>query len=310
MKTIEELKKRKKELHYTNLMISDESGVPLGTVQKIFSGATKHPRYDTLQAIEKVLDPLLPYEKKKGSEFEAEAEAAAGRKLDPVEADYWQFRVDPVIVHEEALEWEDWNKTAVPSKERWPRQGEYTIKDYMNIPDACRVELINGVIYDLSAPTLEHQTILAALYLEFEKCIDSHEKDCRVLFAPVDVRIKQDETTMLQPDLLVLCHEDKNKKYIDSAPEFVAEILSPSTRKKDCLVKLQVYAEAGVQEYWMVDPLYERILVYVFSKDLAPVTYSFHDRIPVGISNGECEIDFEKIYKKLERSGLLELKDE
>ena len=117
MKTIEELKKRKKELHYTNLMIAQESGVPLGTVQKIFSGATKHPRFDTLLAIEKVLDPLLPYEKKKGPAFDAEAEAAAGRKLDPVEADYWQFRADPVIMYEEALQWEDWNKASQKDRE-------------------------------------------------------------------------------------------------------------------------------------------------------------------------------------------------
>ena len=79
------------------------------------------------------------------------------------------------------------------------------------------------------------------------------------------------------------------------APDFVAEILSPSTRKKDLFLKLHKYQRAGVREYWIVDIEKERIITYFFEKDEIPVIYGFKDRIPVRIYNGELEIDFAEI---------------
>lgn len=305
MKTIEELKKRKKELHYTNLMISLESGVPLGTVQKIFSGATPNPRYDTMMAITRVLDPLLPYEKKKSLEDVAQVWGNRVYSLDDEETAYNYEAQTSSQVQETALKWAE--KTcgddAVP---RWPNQGSYTVEDYFNLPEDSRVELIDGVFYELNAPDKIHQGILLDLAMAFSHCIEEHAGECSVFIAPLAVRLDRDNRTMLQPDLLILCHEDNNIKFVDGAPEFVAEILSPSTRSRDCIYKLNKYILAGVQEYWIIDPLHEKIFTYVFEKDAAPTVYSFHDRIPVGISDGDCEIDFEKIYQRLEKRGLLE----
>ena len=109
--TVSEMRKRKKELGYTNEKVSELSGVPLGTVQKIFAGVTDSPRYDTLQALEKV--------------FVKE----------------WNMLRESV--------------TAYQVK----RQGEYTLEDYYALPDERRVELIDGVIYDMSSPTSTHQML-------------------------------------------------------------------------------------------------------------------------------------------------------
>ena len=114
--TVSEMRKRKKELGYTNEKVSELSGVPLGTVQKIFAGVTDSPRYDTLQALEKV--------------FVKE----------------WNMLRESV--------------TAYQVK----RQGEYTLEDYYALPDERRVELIDGVIYDMSSPTSTHQMLATEIW--------------------------------------------------------------------------------------------------------------------------------------------------
>ena len=272
MKTPEELKDRKKQLGYTNAVIAERSGVPLATVQKVFSGATRHPRWETLDAIEKVL---------------------------------FEYTLTPQadLVREEQEEYDAAYESRIKTNlaERWPRQGEYTLKDYYSLPDDVRAELIDGVIYDMTAPRRIHQEILGQLYLEFAACIDKHNKKhgarCKVYFAPVDVRLFRDDRNMFEPDLIVLCHEDNNELRIEGAPEFVLEVLSDSTRSKDCILKLNKYMDAGVHEYWIVDPKTHKVLVYNFKEDVLPHTYTFSDRIPVHISGGECSIDFSKISK-------------
>ena len=274
MRSLEELKERKGQLGYTNAVIAEKSGVPLPTVQKIFSGATRNPRWETLAAIEKIL-----YE----------------YTLEP-QADF---------VREEALEYSPELLRRIRDNQaaRWPRQGEYTISDYYSLPDDVRVELIDGVLYDMTAPLRIHQEILGQLHLEFASCIAKHNErhgsKCKVYFAPVDVRLFRDEKNMLEPDLIVLCHEDNNKHRIEGAPELVLEVLSPSTRSKDSVLKLNKYMEAGVLEYWIVDPEKRKIIVYNFTEDVLPSVYTFSDKIPVGISGGECSIDFLRISRNI-----------
>lgn len=275
MRNLDEIKERKAQLGYTNAMIAEQSKVPLATVQKVFSGATLHPRWETLTAIEKVLFPSYT--------LEPQAE----------------------VVSEEALDYGASSARVIRDNlaERWPRQGSYTLKDYYDLPDNVRAELIDGVLYDMTAPARIHQEILGQLHLEFAACIDKHnkkhDKKCKVYFAPVDVRLFRDERNMFEPDLIVLCHEDNNERRIEGAPEFVLEVLSKSTRSKDCVLKLNKYMEAGVHEYWIVDPHTRKILVYNFRDDPLPATYTFSDYVPVGISGGECRIDFRKISREI-----------
>ena len=101
---------------------------------------------------------------------------------------------------------------------------------------------------------------------------------------------------MVQPDLLILCDKDKLRRWgIMGAPDFVLEVLSESTRRKDSIKKLEKYADAGVKEYWIIDPKYKKLLVYDFTDDNYPVTYTMDQKVGVALYNGELQIDLKEI---------------
>lgn len=256
--TIEEMKQRKLALGYSNEEIARRSGVPLGTIMKIFSGATKAPRRATVLALEKVLAP-------------------AGVSC----------------VRESPLAYD-----AEPSFDCEGKK--YTLDDYYALPEERRVELIDGVFYDMASPSSNHQIIIGELYLQLKLCERAHKGACRVLLSPLDVQLDQDRYTMLQPDLLVVCDAERiQKRLIFGAPDLAIEILSPSSRSRDLVLKLRKYKAAGVREYWVVDPEYRQVFVYLFGEETTLHMYSFHDQVPVSISEGECVIDFEEISSML-----------
>ncbi|MBR4210232.1 MAG: Uma2 family endonuclease [Lachnospiraceae bacterium] len=266
--TIEEMKKKKTEFGLTAEMISQASGVPLSTIQKIFGGTTKAPRKDTLDAIAKVLHDE---EEKHRNTYE------------------FYKTPSPASVCE---------ATAAYGAAQKP--GKYTLEDYYALPDEKRVELIDGVFYDMAAPSREHQMILGDMHLLFRECADLHDMPCQVILSPFDVRLDKDNYTILQPDLVVACHDDdENNIRYEGAPDLLVEILSPSTRKKDMLLKLYKYQNAGVREYWIVDPKFHVVTVHYFDcEDYCPVTYPFESEIPVRISEGKCVIDFSRVGKR------------
>lgn len=249
--TVEEMRKRKQEKGYTYAQISELSGVPLGTVQKIFSGETTSPRYDTLQALEKLFSQRL-------------------------------------MVAEEAT------YTA-------RQQGSYTLEDYYALPDERRVELIDGCFYDMSSPTFLHQKIAGEIYRQIANYIMDNGGNCQPLLSPVDVQLDCDRKTMVQPDVAILCHDDKVRHWgVYGAPDFVLEVVSPSTRKKDYTKKLAKYEAAGVQEYWILDPYQKRLLVYFFKEEDYPFICGLDKSVPVNIYNGALQIQFENIVDWIE----------
>lgn len=251
--TIEEMRQRKKELGYSYEQISTLSGVPVGTVQKIFGGITKSPRYETLRALERI--------------FSEQSEDG--------------FAEAPDYILGSTVK-------------------NYTISDYDAISAERRIELIDGVIYDMGAPTYIHQMIAGQLYRRIYDYIDRQEGDCIPLQAPLDVQLDCNDKTVVQPDIMIVCSRDKFKDgRIIGAPDFVAEILSESTKKKDLTIKLGKYTEAGVREYWIIDPDKKRILVYDLTQDADLSIHGFHETVPVGIFHGGCEIDFAKIYESI-----------
>lgn len=180
------------------------------------------------------------------------------------------------------------------------RQGEYTLEDYYAIPDEKRVELIDGVIYDMAAPTFAHQQIGFLMGWQLKNFVSKKKGTCIPGVAPIDVQLDCDDKTMVQPDVIVICDRDKViNRCVYGAPDFVVEVLSPSTSKKDSLLKLRKYKAAGVREYWMVDPDKKKVVVYDWSKSEVPTVYGFDAKVPVGIFNGECEIDFAEIYQEI-----------
>lgn len=176
------------------------------------------------------------------------------------------------------------------------KQGEYTLEDYYALPDECRVELIDGVIYDMSAPTLLHQQIAGDVYFAISNFIEKKGGSCLPFYAPLDVRLDCDDKTMVQPDVVILCDDaKKTKKYIMGAPDFCLEVLSKSTRRKDCIKKLQKYTDAGVKEYWIIDPYAKTLLVYHWKDDYAPHMYPLQGKVGLELYDNELQIDLDVI---------------
>ena len=268
--TISTMQERKKELGYTNEQIAQLSGLPLGTVQKIFAGTTKAPRRSTILALEAVLSKPqnVPYP-------DAAPSYPAGEQ---------SSRADSVK-----------ERSALYASEK----PHHTIEEYLALPDDQRVELIDGVFYDMSSPARIHQSILLHLANELMPCVDSHP-ECELFIAPSDVVLDNDDCTVVQPDLYIICNEKNfNRLRFYGAPDFIIEILSPSTRYHDQFRKLNKYRLAGVREYWIIDPEKLKIAVYDLEHDELPETYTFSDSVSVLISNGECSVDFSKIYEKI-----------
>jgi len=181
------------------------------------------------------------------------------------------------------------------------KQGEYTLEDYYALPDDRRAELIDGVIYDMSSPDYRHQILTSELHFLLKQHIRANNGKCIVTEAPTGVQLDCDNKTMVEPDIVVLCDHSKMKKFgIYGAPDLAMEVLSPSTRKKDTGIKVTKYGSAGVREYWIIDPEQEMVLVYDFSKEVYPVIYGFQDKIPVGIFDDHCIIDFHPIKQSLQ----------
>ena len=180
-------------------------------------------------------------------------------------------------------------------------QGEYTMADYYALPDERRVELIDGELYDMAAPTAEHQLILGELYMQFRACAQAHGMPCRVFLSPCDVQLDSDDKTMVQPDLFVLCRDfDPKNRYIIGAPDLTIEILSDAAGPKDLILKTYKYKNAGVCEYWIIDPAGKQVLVYDFSsEEIIPERFSFFDEIPVHIFDEKCVVDFGRISRDL-----------
>lgn len=181
------------------------------------------------------------------------------------------------------------------------QQGEYTIYDLAQISEELRVELIDGHLIYLEAPGSNHQRVAGKLITALNNYIDSNNGDCIAYTAPFGVQLKTDDIkNVFQPDVLVVCDSTKdNGKCIAGAPDFVVEILSPSTQGRDKGIKLRKYKEAEVREYWIVDLTKRRITVYEFEQDDKITIYDFDAMIPVGIFDGKCVIDFRKIACKL-----------
>lgn len=176
--------------------------------------------------------------------------------------------------------------------------GEFTLEDYMALPDEQRVELIDGVFYDMAAPLTIHQVISSEIHIVLREFIRENKGMCIPLCSPTDVQLDCDDKTIVQPDVLVVCDRDKFKYgRVFGAPDFVVEVISASTAKKDAVLKLSKYCNAGVREYWIVDPKKKRIFVYDFENDACPAVYTFEDEVPVSIFKGKCKVDFREIYE-------------
>ena len=155
------------------------------------------------------------------------------------------------------------------------------------LPEGQRAELIDGVMYAMAPPSGTHQRISMFFSKVIANYIDAHKGSCSVFAAPYAVFLDDDDITYVEPDICVICDPDKmDDAGCHGAPDWIVEIVSPSTRSRDYFFKLIKYRNAGVREYWIVDPLTRTVRVYVFQDDDLTRDYNFNENIPVGIYPG------------------------
>jgi len=181
---------------------------------------------------------------------------------------------------------------------KYDEDKRYTYADYESWDDENRYELIDGIAYMMSAPTLEHQSILGELYLQLATWLKG--KSCKVFLSPCDVCLTglgDEDDTVVQPDILIVCDESKlDKKRCNGAPDMVIEILSPSTSKRDLFIKLEKYQNAGVREYWIVDPDAKSVHVHLPENGRYVVnSYKSDETVTVTVLDG-CAITLSDVF--------------
>ncbi len=159
----------------------------------------------------------------------------------------------------------------------------YTIDDVYTLPEGQRAELIDGQIYDMAPPSRLHQRLLNFINTEINLYIRNNNGNCEVYPAPFAVFLNEDNINYVEPDISVICDQSKlTDKGCNGAPDWIIEIVSPSSKRMDYLIKLFKYRNADVKEYWIVDPEKNRITAYNFVHDTIE-EYAFGDDVPVGI---------------------------
>ena len=175
-----------------------------------------------------------------------------------------------------------------------PQPESLTLEQYEALPEDLRVEVFDGVVYDMASPSQEHQTISMELSTVLNTYIRGKKGSCRVFHAPFDVKLSEQPLTIVQPDLMIVCDKDKlDGKRCNGAPDFIIEIVSPGNPADDYIRKLYYYKNAGVREYWIVDAVKDMITVYYFETGEMN-RYGFSDMIPSGIFE-DLKIDFTQL---------------
>ena len=176
------------------------------------------------------------------------------------------------------------------------KQKIHTTEDIYQLPEGDRAELIDGDLYMMSPPNTTHQRISAALHAEIYNYIRTHGGKCETFAAPfaVFLNTETDDRNYVEPDISVICDPKKiTEKGCNGAPDWIIEIVSPSSRRMDYYTKLFKYRTAGVKEYWIVDPEKSRIMVYSFTANSGN-EYTFSDTVTPSIYD-DLEIDFSAI---------------
>ncbi len=263
----------KEERGYSVAKLSEYSGVPIGTLQKLLRGDSVNPRKATLDALEKVL--------------------LGDEKLYPGKAYTYQMDSRPWTL----------NQPRVYGAERiYVEQGEFTLQEYYALPDDRRVELIDGIFYDMAAPSTLHQHIAGMVYRWISEFIEENGGEGIPFISQGDVQLDRSVKTMIQPDVFIVCDPKKVKHFgIYGAPDFVLEVLSKSTKKRDITLKLMKYMEAGVKEYWAIDTDKRILIVYLVEEDAIPYIYPLKGEAGVQLYGGRLRIDLEKINRAIDR---------
>lgn len=159
-----------------------------------------------------------------------------------------------------------------------------SLEEYEALPEDARAEVFDGVIYNMSSPSEIHHTISTELTTILNTYVRNKKGSYRVFHAPFDVKLNDTPLTIVQPDLMIVCDKDKlDGRRCNGAPDFIIEIVSPGNPADDYIRKLYYYKNAGVREYWIVDPRRKIVTVNYFEGNMLNIQYSFDSTIKVNI---------------------------
>ena len=178
----------------------------------------------------------------------------------------------------------------------------YTYADFCKWPEDERWELIDGKVYAQAMPVIAHQIVVREIFIQLSDSFNKHK--CQVFFAPLSVRLNADtkDDTVVGPDILVVCDESKlaDGKSVVGAPDFIIEVLSPSTAAHDWKTKYGLYQKYGVKEYWIVDPGNRMLAVNILENDnyVTQVYSNEETDVPVSVLEG-CTINLAEVFEGL-----------
>lgn len=168
-----------------------------------------------------------------------------------------------------------------------PQEHIYTSADYWNLPEGQRAELIDGKLYVMAPPNRIHQELVQQLSRTIGNFMASSNGSCKIYPAPFAVNLTVNDKTWVEPDISIICDTSKlSNRGCEGVPDWIIEIVSPSSTRMDYSVKLFKYRTAGVREYWIVNPTKKAVQTYVFEGEEDSNLFSFDEEIPVYIFDG------------------------
>ena len=176
----------------------------------------------------------------------------------------------------------------------------HTYEDILALPEGERAELIDGELFMMASPNRNHQEVGAWLFSQVYNFVHQRKGKCKVYYSSFAVFPKKDDKNYVEPDITVVCDREKlDERGCNGAPEWVIEIVSPSSVKMDYERKRKLYQESGVEEYWIVDPEKEQVSVYRFQENDQVKKYSFKETVEVGIY-GDFKLNLKELKEYLE----------
>jgi Uma2 family endonuclease len=174
----------------------------------------------------------------------------------------------------------------------------YTYEDWLSWDEDVRAELVDGNLYMMAPPSRRHQAVIMEISRQLANFLRG--KPCKVFPAPFGVHLNEEEDTVFEPDIVVVCDKSKlDEKGCKGAPDFIIEILSPSSARMDRLLKYNKYQLSGVREYWIVDPETTSVQVSILENGRYYTTVYGEDGVaPVAVLPG-CEIVLKDVFAEL-----------
>ncbi len=293
MMKIDEIRERKKRLKLTTYQLALLADLPQGTVSKILTGETKNPSYLTIEKI----DETLQQEEMK-ARLEAYTTAMKQYFSEHPEDNGNQKKFEEIYRSENNLN-DAPIPFAVPKDDDTGIYGNLALQNNKmtasqlgKMGESRDLQLIDGAVIISEMAGVSHQRMVKKLGRAISDFIDANNGKCEVFDLGVNVYLNEDEYTLVIPDIAVICNEKQiDEKGIQGAPDWVIEVVSPSTRHIDYHKKLYKYMDAGVREYWIVDIDRQMVSVCINGEPMQVTIYSFAEEIPVSIYDGKLNVD-------------------